>query len=147
MSPLGYWGLFSWPGPNGAWEEFQSVSGLAFIDGTTSRRCSWKGGLWLGSFSHPQYSYTEFRTSSQQIEREKIRILWLYCQILNLLKGFNFILDLFYNVWWWNILNLLYDQSTAISPWMCVNGVIWHERIDVGLKIYRQTAIHPHIHT
>lgn len=66
MSPAGYCGLFSWPRPNGAWEEFQSVSGWAFTDGTASRRCSWKGGLRLCSFSHPQYSHAEFRTNWQK---------------------------------------------------------------------------------
>lgn len=66
MSPAGYCGLFSWPGPNGAWEEFQSVSGWAFTDGTASRRCWWKGELTLCSFSHPQYSHAEFRTNQQK---------------------------------------------------------------------------------
>lgn len=91
MSPAGYCGLFSWPRPNGAWEEFQSVSGWAFTDGTASRRCSWKGGLRRCSFSHPQDSRAEFRTN-----REKIRTKHAHTVTWWANPEIYFILELFY---------------------------------------------------
>lgn len=42
MNPAGYCALFGSLMPSRAWEGVSSVSDLAFVDGKTSRRCSWK---------------------------------------------------------------------------------------------------------